>query len=115
MSDINDKKIQELKDILKALGFYENKKLLGYVKKIDDSLTLFISFFNKDNERIILKSIDVLFDVLEIKVIYFVENGYKITNSKYILINQVCYVLGNKTDYIKNKIDKLIESVLERV
>lgn len=116
MGDTKQEVIQELKDIFKYLGFQENKKMFLYVKKIDNSLTFRISFFNKNHERIILESIDILFDsYFEIKSVYFLENGYKIINSKKITITEFYYLTENKINYIKNQINKLFENVLESV
>ena len=99
MGDTKQEVIQELKDIFKYLGFQENKKMFLYVKKIDNSLTFRISFFNKNHERIILESIDILFDsYFEIKSVYFLENGYKIINSKKITITEFYYL----TTYNRN-------------
>lgn len=86
MSDINDKKIQELKDILKALGFYENKKLLGYTKKIHNRLNLYISFVNPDTEVIDISCIDIS-SAIKIKGVYYLENGYKAESSQKMFLN----------------------------
>lgn len=58
---MSDEAKQELREILKALNFEEDKKLLKHKIRINFDSFILISFKNKDNERITLNIIDFFF------------------------------------------------------
>lgn len=115
MVDTKQEVIQELKDILKDLGFQENKKILGYVKKTSSVLKLYIYFVNRESERIDINHIDILLDLVRIKSIYYSQNTHDIQCSKMFTIKEFNKLKVNKKEYIKTEINELIENVLERV
>ena len=111
MVDTKQEVIQELKDILKDLGFQENKKILGYVKKIHNRLNLYISFVNPDAEIIDISCIDIS-STIKIKGVYYWFSGIKTQSFKEISLLEFSLFLGNKTKFIITEINIIIKTVL---
>lgn len=102
---------QELRDILKALGFKENKNILQHKIKLNESEFILISFKNKDNERITLDIIDFFFDDLEIKYIKFLENGERKFKTFKITLLEFVNLKFDKKEFLQDRINDLLEAV----
>lgn len=108
MSDINDKKIQELKDILKDLGFQEN--ICIYEKNIYNRCFLRITFTTRIGGLINIDTLDKTTNI-NIHCVYKLDSDSSISCATFSFTQFNCFT-ECKREFIKNTINKTIQEAL---